>query len=48
MTPAAGPTAGRRTSRHTGPALSAAPDGEPGEWLPGILLRGVRSLPVRW
>jgi cytochrome P450 len=25
-----------------------APDGEPGEWLPGMLLRGVRSLPVRW
>lgn len=25
-----------------------AADGEPGEWLPGMLLRGVRSLPVRW
>ncbi|WP_367319952.1 cytochrome P450 [Streptomyces sp. HUAS ZL42] len=23
-------------------------DGEPGEWLPGMLMRGVRSLPVRW
>ncbi|MEU6994446.1 cytochrome P450 [Streptomyces sp. NPDC046465] len=25
-----------------------APDGPPGEWLPGTLIRGVRSLPVRW
>ncbi|WP_030348737.1 cytochrome P450 family protein [Streptomyces sp. NRRL S-1022] len=23
-------------------------DGEPGEWLPGLLMRGVRTLPVRW
>jgi cytochrome P450 len=23
-------------------------DGPPGEWLPGMLIRGVRSLPVRW
>jgi len=23
-------------------------DGPPGEWLPGMLVRGVRSLPVRW
>ncbi|MGY6021293.1 cytochrome P450 family protein [Streptomyces spinosirectus] len=23
-------------------------DGPPGEWLPGMLMRGVRSLPVRW
>ncbi|MFH8798801.1 cytochrome P450 [Streptomyces sp. NPDC017936] len=28
------------------PAL--APDGPPGEWLPGMLMRGLRSLPVRW
>lgn len=25
-----------------------APDGPPGAWLPGILMRGVRTLPVRW
>ncbi|MBP2585314.1 cytochrome P450 [Streptomyces sp. PvR006] len=25
-----------------------APDGEPGEWLPGLLIRGRRELPVRW
>ncbi|WP_060882815.1 cytochrome P450 family protein [Streptomyces caniscabiei] len=25
-----------------------ASDGSPGEWLPGVLIRGVRSLPVRW
>ncbi|MGY0490906.1 cytochrome P450 family protein [Streptomyces sp. WG-D5] len=24
------------------------PAGEPGEWLPGVLIRGTRSLPVRW
>ncbi|MER6345895.1 cytochrome P450 family protein [Streptomyces sp. NPDC001595] len=23
-------------------------DGSPGEWLPGMLIRGMRSLPVRW
>ncbi|MFG2126207.1 cytochrome P450 [Streptomyces sp. NPDC048751] len=23
-------------------------DGPPGEWLPGMLMRGMRSLPVRW
>lgn len=23
-------------------------DGPPGEWLPGMLIRGMRSLPVRW
>ncbi|UUU25977.1 cytochrome P450 family protein [Streptomyces sp. DSM 40750] len=23
-------------------------DGPPGDWLPGMLIRGVRSLPVRW
>lgn len=28
------------------PALAL--DGTPGEWLPGPLMRGVRSLPVRW
>ncbi|MEU3828469.1 cytochrome P450 [Streptomyces sp. NPDC029080] len=28
------------------PGLALA--GEPGEWLPGMLMRGVRSLPVRW
>ncbi|WP_432030259.1 cytochrome P450 family protein [Streptomyces sp. 1222.5] len=35
-----------------GSLLERAPglalDGEPGEWLPGMLIRGVRSLPVRW
>ncbi|WP_323181588.1 cytochrome P450 [Streptomyces sp. NBC_00572] len=25
-----------------------AADGEPGEWLPGMLIRGRRELPVRW
>ncbi|MEV7193674.1 cytochrome P450 [Streptomyces sp. NPDC093510] len=25
-----------------------APDGPPGEWLPGTLIRGMRRLPVRW
>ncbi|WP_306336685.1 cytochrome P450 [Streptomyces sp. KL118A] len=25
-----------------------APDGPPGEWLPGTLIRGMRQLPVRW
>ncbi|WEH14489.1 cytochrome P450 [Streptomyces sp. VNUA24] len=24
------------------------PDGPPGPWLPGMLIRGVRSLPLRW
>ncbi|MFI9168400.1 cytochrome P450 [Streptomyces lincolnensis] len=28
------------------PALAL--DGPPGEWLPGMLIRGLRSLPVRW
>lgn len=28
------------------PALTL--DGPPGEWLPGMLIRGLRSLPVRW
>ncbi|MFI1762808.1 cytochrome P450 [Streptomyces sp. NPDC020800] len=35
-----------------GTLLERAPglalDGAPGEWLPGMLMRGVRSLPVRW
>ncbi|QOV34588.1 cytochrome P450 [Streptomyces ferrugineus] len=29
-------------------APGLAPDGPPGEWLPGVLVRGMRSLPVRW
>ncbi|MDF3148187.1 MULTISPECIES: cytochrome P450 [unclassified Streptomyces] len=29
-------------------APDLALDGAPGEWLPGVLIRGVRSLPVRW
>ncbi|WP_405621088.1 cytochrome P450 [Streptomyces sp. NBC_00076] len=28
------------------PALAL--DGHPGDWLPGMLIRGLRSLPVRW
>ncbi|MES5818846.1 cytochrome P450 [Streptomyces sp. RG80] len=39
-----------RTAIHT--LLTRAPnltlDGPPGEWLPGMLIRGLRSLPVRW
>ncbi len=35
-----------RTLLQRCPDLAA--DGEPGEWLPGMLLRGVWSLPVRW
>ncbi|MGW5326628.1 cytochrome P450 family protein [Streptomyces sp. NPDC004014] len=35
-----------------GTLLERAPglalDGSPGDWLPGMLIRGVRSLPVRW
>ncbi|MEV5734941.1 cytochrome P450 [Streptomyces sp. NPDC052292] len=35
-----------------GTLLERAPglalDGSPGEWLPGMLIRGMRSLPVRW
>ncbi|MFG3206975.1 cytochrome P450 [Streptomyces sp. NPDC048192] len=31
---------------HRAPALAL--DGPPGEWLPGLLMRGVRTLPVRW
>ncbi|MFF4053426.1 cytochrome P450 [Streptomyces chartreusis] len=29
-------------------APDLALDGRPGAWLPGVLMRGVRSLPVRW
>ncbi|MER5943195.1 cytochrome P450 [Streptomyces sp. NPDC001928] len=29
-------------------APDLALDGPPGEWLPGMLIRGMRSLPVRW
>jgi cytochrome P450 len=29
-------------------APGLALDGPPGDWLPGMLMRGVRSLPVRW
>ncbi|MGW5653293.1 cytochrome P450 [Streptomyces humi] len=29
-------------------APDLALDGQPGEWLPGTLMRGVRRLPVRW
>lgn len=29
-------------------APGLALDGTPGEWLPGMLMRGMRSLPVRW
>ncbi|EYT83058.1 cytochrome P450 [Streptomyces sp. Tu 6176] len=39
-----------RTALHTllrrAPALAL--DGPPGAWLPGMLIRGTRSLPVRW
>ncbi|MGW2747189.1 cytochrome P450 family protein [Streptomyces sp. NPDC001450] len=35
-----------------GTLLERAPglalDGSPGEWLPGLLMRGMRTLPVRW
>ncbi|MFK4145492.1 cytochrome P450 [Streptomyces sp. NPDC004065] len=34
------------TLLHRAPALTLA--GAPGEWLPGMLIRGMRSLPVRW
>ncbi|WP_055602030.1 cytochrome P450 family protein [Streptomyces aureus] len=30
------------------PELELDPEGEPWEWLPGLLMRGVRHLPVRW
>ncbi|MGV9349029.1 cytochrome P450 family protein [Streptomyces spiralis] len=35
-----------RTLLHRAPGLAL--DGQPGEWLPGMLIRGLRSLPVRW
>ncbi|MGX4688972.1 cytochrome P450 family protein [Streptomyces sp. JNUCC 63] len=35
-----------RTLLHRAPALAL--DGPPGEWLSGMLIRGRRSLPVRW
>ncbi|MER6981267.1 cytochrome P450 family protein [Streptomyces carpinensis] len=35
-----------RSLLHRAPGLAL--DGPPGEWLPGMLIRGVRSLPVRW
>ncbi|MBC2865154.1 cytochrome P450 family protein [Streptomyces mexicanus] len=35
-----------RTLLRRAPGLAL--DGPPGEWLPGMLIRGVRSLPVRW
>ncbi|GAA2980285.1 MULTISPECIES: cytochrome P450 family protein [Streptomyces] len=30
------------------PGLALDPDGEEPDWLPGLLIRGVRRLPVRW
>ncbi|MGW1275340.1 cytochrome P450 family protein [Streptomyces tsukubensis] len=30
------------------PGLAADPAGGPPEWLPGLLMRGTRTLPVRW
>ncbi|MFE7603274.1 cytochrome P450 [Streptomyces sp. NPDC057494] len=30
------------------PRLELDPEGAPWEWLPGLLMRGVRQLPVRW
>ncbi|WP_433545035.1 cytochrome P450 family protein [Streptomyces sp. CA-294286] len=30
------------------PDLALDPRGEPWQWLPGLLIRGVRKLPVRW
>ncbi|MGW3287130.1 cytochrome P450 family protein [Streptomyces sp. NPDC001002] len=35
-----------RTLLERAPELAL--DGPPGDWLPGMLMRGVRSLPVRW
>ncbi|MXM63991.1 cytochrome P450 [Streptomyces sp. HUCO-GS316] len=35
-----------RTLLERAPGLTL--DGPPGDWLPGMLLRGLRSLPVRW
>jgi cytochrome P450 len=35
-----------RTLLERAPALTLA--GPPGDWLPGMLMRGMRALPVRW
>jgi cytochrome P450 len=35
-----------RTLLERAPGLTL--DGQPGDWLPGMLIRGLRSLPVRW
>ncbi|MFG2145484.1 cytochrome P450 [Streptomyces sp. NPDC048696] len=37
-----------RTLLERAPGLERDPDGGPLEWLPGLLIRGVRHLPVRW
>jgi cytochrome P450 len=37
-----------RTLLERCPDLEADPQGGPLEWLPGLLIRGVRKLPVRW
>ncbi|MBT2528706.1 cytochrome P450 [Streptomyces sp. ISL-99] len=37
-----------RTLLERCPDLTPDPDGGPPEWLPGLLMRGVRRLPVRW
>ncbi|MGW0550068.1 cytochrome P450 family protein [Streptomyces altiplanensis] len=37
-----------RTLLERCPDLALAPDGGPLEWLPGLLMRGVRRLEVRW
>nr|WSZ99332.1 cytochrome P450 [Streptomyces sp. NBC_00857] len=37
-----------RTLLERCPDLVFDPDAEPYEWLPGLLIRGVRRLPVRW
>ncbi|MFI0976847.1 cytochrome P450 [Streptomyces sp. NPDC021093] len=37
-----------RTLLERCPDLELTPDGGPLDWLPGLLIRGVRKLPVRW
>ncbi|MEU6880480.1 cytochrome P450 [Streptomyces sp. NPDC046712] len=37
-----------RTLLERFPRLELDPDGAPWEWMPGLLVRGVRRLPVRW
>ncbi|MFJ6694883.1 cytochrome P450 [Streptomyces sp. NPDC091272] len=37
-----------RTLLERCPDLALDPDGAPWEWAPGLLIRGVRKLPVRW